>query len=101
MAAADLIFLAFVMVVRLFWTDVEPGWASTNAFNAFMFGVMFLVLAMLCQYLAQIRSEIKTRPLYVVQTELQSNVMLTGERARNVVTHEDRAEILSINPARR
>lgn len=97
MSAADFLFLIFVLVVRLFFAHVEPGWASTNVFNAVMFAVLFLVLAVLCQYQAQIRSEIQTRPLYVLQTELQSDVM-PGGQTRNVVTHEDRAESLAIAP---
>ena len=61
-------------------------------FNAVMFGVLFMVLSIISQYLAQIRSEIKSRPLYVVQSELQSNVMPGSDSTRNVVAHEDRAE---------
>jgi hypothetical protein len=70
-------------------SNVESGWASTNFFNAVMFGVMFLVLAVLCEYMAEMRSEVKSRPLYVVQGELQSNVMLANAETRNVVTHEE------------
>ncbi len=100
MSAADLIYIIHIVAVRLFWTDIEPGWASTNFFSAVMFFAMFVVLAMLCLYLAEIRSDIKSRPLYVVQVELQSDVMLRGEKARNVVAHEDSAEILAISPMR-
>jgi dolichol-phosphate mannosyltransferase len=93
---ADFLFIFFVLATRILRSDVEPGWASTNMFNAAMFGVLFIVLSIICQYLAQIRSEIKSRPLYVVQDELQSNVMPGGETARNVVSHEERAEGLTV-----
>jgi dolichol-phosphate mannosyltransferase len=99
MSLIDFLFIFYVLFIRLFRADVEPGWASTNLFSAVMFTVLFFVLAMVCQYLAQIRSEIKSRPLYVVQTELQSNVMPGGESARNVVTHEERAELIAARPA--
>ncbi len=95
MSVADFLFIFYVIAVRLLWIHVVPGWASTNMFNSVMFGVIFFVLAMVCQYLAQIRSEIKSRPLYVVQAEIQSNVMPGHEAMRNVVTHEERAESLS------
>src|ERR1044071_8901037 len=78
--------------------DVQPGWASTNFFNAVMFGVMFLVLAVVCAYMAEMRSEVKRRPLYIVQGELQSNAMLTDTETRNVVSHEDRIESASGRP---
>ncbi len=99
MSLADFFFIFFVVAVRFFRNDVVPGWASTNMFNAVMFGVLFFVMAMICQYLAQIRSELKSRPLYVVQTELQSNVMPGGDNARNVVTDEHRAEAVAATRA--
>src|SRR5690242_9425737 len=37
-----------------------------------------------CEYLAEMRSDVKRRPLYVVQDELQSNVMLANTETRNV-----------------
>jgi hypothetical protein len=95
MGLADLAFLLYVVVVRLLWSNVQPGWASTNFFNGIMFGVMFIVLAVLCEYLAQMRGEVKRRPLYVVQGEVQSNIMLVNSETRNVVAHEDRVETLS------
>jgi dolichol-phosphate mannosyltransferase len=95
MGIADFAFLFYVLAMRLLFTDIAPGWASTNFFNAIMFGVTFLVLAVLCEYLAEMRSEVKRRPLYVVQSELQSNVMLANAETRNVVSHEDRVETVS------
>jgi hypothetical protein len=92
MALADFLFIIYVVAIRLFWPDIAPGWALTNMFNAVMFGVMFFVLAMICLYLTAIRSEIKSRPLYVIQAEVQSSVMPGGDSLRNVVTHEDRSE---------
>ena len=95
MGIADFAFLFYVVAMRLLFTDIAPGWASTNFFNAIMFGLIFLVLAVLCEYLTEMRSEVKRRPLYVVQGELQSNVMLTNAETRNVVSHEDRVETVS------
>jgi dolichol-phosphate mannosyltransferase len=101
MGLIDFLFIFYVIFIRIFRAHVEPGWASTNLFAAVMFTVLFFVLAIVCQYLAQIRSEIKSRPLYVVQTELQSNVMPGGEDARNVVAHEERADLMAAGPAPR
>jgi hypothetical protein len=70
-----------VLAVRLIWKGVEPGWASTNIFNAITFGTTFLLLAVLCQYLVQIRREIQERPLYIVETELLGNVVIHDDGA--------------------
>jgi glycosyltransferase involved in cell wall biosynthesis len=91
---ADFAYLIYVVATRFLYSGVEPGWASTNFFNAVMFGVMFIILAVVCEYLAEMRSEVKRRPLYVVRGELQSNVMLVNAETRNVVSHEDRFETL-------
>jgi polyisoprenyl-phosphate glycosyltransferase len=98
MGIADFAFLGYILAMRLLFEDIEPGWASTNFFNAIMFGLIFLVLAVLCEYLAEMRAEVKRRPLYVVQGELQSNVMLTNAETRNVVSHEDRVETATERP---
>ena len=95
MGLADFAFLIYVVATRFLFSGIQPGWASTNFFNAIMFGVIFLVLAVVCEYMAELRGEVKRRPLYVVQGELQSNVMLGNTTTRNVVAHEDRAETLS------
>jgi dolichol-phosphate mannosyltransferase len=90
-ALFDFAFLAYVLAMRFFLPGVQPGWASTNFFNAVMFGTMFFILAVLCEYLAQTRSELKRRPLYVIQDEMQSNVMPSGGSEKNVVGNEDAA----------
>jgi polyisoprenyl-phosphate glycosyltransferase len=92
---ADFAFLVYIVGMRFLGSNVQPGWASTNFFNAIMFGVMFIVLAVVCEYLAQLRGEVKRRPLYVVQGEVQSNVMLVNSETRNVVVHEDGVDTLS------
>ena len=53
-----------------------------------------------CEYLAEMRSDVKRRPLYVVQGELQSNVMLANAETRNIVSHEDRVETVARPPRR-
>ena len=95
MAFTDFAFLIYIVVMRLLYRDIAPGWASTNFFNAIMFGLIFLVLAVLCEYLAEMRSEVKRRPLYVVQGEVQSNVMLANAETRNVVSHEEKVETVA------
>lgn len=91
MGLVNFLLVFYVIFVRFFLDDVPRGWASTNFVSAAMFGGLFFVLAIICQYMAQIRTELRSRPLYVVQAEIQSNVMPGGDMARNIVTHEDRA----------
>ncbi|HSK31702.1 MAG TPA: glycosyltransferase [Candidatus Limnocylindria bacterium] len=91
MSLANFLLVFYVLFARFFLNNVPRGWASTNFVSAIMFGTLFFVIAIVCQYMAQIRSELRSRPLYVVQAEIQSNVMPGGRMARNIVTHEDHA----------
>jgi hypothetical protein len=90
MSLANFLLVFYVLFARFFLNNVPRGWASTNFVSAIMFGTLFFVIAIVCQYMAQIRSELRSRPLYVVQAEIQSNVM-PGGMARNIVTHEEHA----------
>jgi polyisoprenyl-phosphate glycosyltransferase len=96
LGVADLAFLVFVVSTRLLLTNVQYGWASTNFFNAIMFAGLFLVLAVVCEYLAEMRGDVKNRPLYVVQYELQSNAMLAHQQRLNVVADEGNPEAFSL-----
>lgn len=101
MGLADFLLVFYVVFARLLLEDVPRGWASTNLVTLVMFGALFFVMAIICQYLAQIRSELRSRPLYVVQAEIQSNVLPGADAARNIVTHEDHARALkSASPSK-
>lgn len=91
----DFSYLIYVVLTRYLLDDVQYGWASISFQNAVMFGILFLVLAIICEYLARLLEEIKIRPLYYIETELQSNTMLQDSDVRNVVYQEDRNELLT------
>ena len=99
LGVADLGFLIFVVSMKLLLHNVQYGWASTNFFNAIMFAGLFLVLAVVCEYLAEMRGDVKHRPLYVVHYELQSNAMLAHQERLNVVADEGNPEAFSLSTA--
>jgi hypothetical protein len=92
MGPSEFAFLAFVVGMKFFWKEGQHSGASTSFFNAFMCGCLFLVLAMVCEYLAEIRDDEKARPLYVVQDEFHSKTMMAGSERRNGVAHADDAQ---------
>jgi hypothetical protein len=75
--------------MRVFVSGIQPGWAATAFQNAAMFSLLFLVSAVICEYLARILDEVKIRPLYFIAEERQSNRMLTDSEVSNVVYDED------------
>jgi len=88
----DFTYLVYVILTRYLLKNVQYGWASISFQSAIMSGILFLILAVICEYLARLLGEIKVRPLYYIETESQSNLMLTDYEARNVVHRENQNE---------
>ena len=85
----SLLYIVFVLVIAFFHDTVgiesAEGWASTNAFNAAMFFLLFTMLAVLAEYVLKVLNEAQQRPLYHVAYESNS-VVLEEQRGRvNVV----------------
>ncbi|MEA5533142.1 glycosyltransferase [Crocosphaera sp. XPORK-15E] len=81
-------YLFYVIFLRAFFSWVQPGWAATSFQTATMFGLLFLVISVLCEYLTRLLQEVKVRPLYFIADEIHSNVMLIDSEIRNVVYQE-------------
>ena len=55
-----------------------------------LFAALFILLTVLGEYLARLLVETRDRPLYFLQTELTSNVLVPNEDRRNVVLESRR-----------
>lgn len=51
------------------WLDANaiPGWASTLAIVSFLFGVLFVFLAILAEYVGRVVVEVRARPRFLVR----------------------------------
>ena len=58
-------YLLFALVVRL-RGGVPPGWASIVSFTGFLFGVQFVLIGLLGEYIGRIHLATKQRPPFVV-----------------------------------
>jgi dolichol-phosphate mannosyltransferase len=47
--------------------DIIPGWASSVAISSFLFGVLFVFLAVLAEYVGRIAVEVRRRPRFLVR----------------------------------
>ncbi len=59
---------------------------ATSLQGAVMFLFLFLILAVLCEYVGRIVDESQGRPLYYVMDENNSSVLPLDEHAKNIVT---------------
>ncbi len=85
-------YLGYVLVMRFLLPGVQPGWAAMSFQNAVMFGLLFFVASVVCEYLARVLEEVKDRPLYFIEDERQSSLMLRDSEVRNVVYGEASVE---------
>jgi dolichol-phosphate mannosyltransferase len=85
-AALNAGYLVYIVVIYLFKQNVVEGWITLSLQDAVMFLFLFLILAVLCEYVGRIFDESKGRPLYYVMEEKTSSVILLDDQKKNVVT---------------
>jgi hypothetical protein len=74
-----------VFLINLFKRDVAAGWTTLSLQNAGMFFLLFLILAVVTEYVGRILNETRERPLYYIAEEANSSVLIAGRDRRNVV----------------
>ena len=70
-AAISFLYLIFAFIVRL-RGGVPPGWASIVSFTGFLFGVQFVLIGLLGEYIGRIHLATKQRPPFVVDQTTRS-----------------------------
>jgi polyisoprenyl-phosphate glycosyltransferase len=72
-----LLYLAYVIAVRLFTEQAVAGWTSVVAAVIVLGGVQLLCLGIIGQYLGRMFDEIKGRPLYLIAEDTSSRDVRT------------------------
>jgi len=84
----NLLYLGYVVAIYLFKDDVAEGWTTLSLQHGIMFFWIFVILTLLCEYVGRILDQSRERPLYFIQDELNSSVLLSDTTRRNVVREE-------------
>lgn len=85
----SLVYSLYVICVYLVKPDVMPGWTTLSLAMSGLFALVFLILALMGEYLGRLLEESTDRPLYHVRDERASAIMLPDTSRPNV---SDRAE---------
>ncbi len=58
--------MVYAVYMRLFTDSVVPGWASGVALISFLFGILFILLGLIGEYIGRILIEVRRRPRFLV-----------------------------------
>jgi dolichol-phosphate mannosyltransferase len=86
LASSVISFLGVLYAILGKWLDghAVPGWASSVAIISFLFGVLFLFLAVLAEYVGRILEEVRERPRFIISERL-STAEAAGEETEALV----------------
>lgn len=87
-ACINILYSLYVFAIALFKPHVAEGWVSLSLQISSMFLLVFVVLAILCEYVVRLFMHNQARPFYVIAKE-SSSLVLTRKRDLNVV-HDTR-----------
>jgi glycosyltransferase involved in cell wall biosynthesis len=82
--SSTIAFLGVCYAILGKWLDKEaiPGWASSVAISSFLFGVLFVFLAVLAEYVGRIAVDVRRRPRFLVRETTRSVLEAADKRAR-------------------
>jgi dolichol-phosphate mannosyltransferase len=82
--SSGLAFLGTVLAIVGWWIgpDVVPGWASSVAISSFLFGVLFVFLAVLAEYVGRIAVEVRRRPRFLVRETTRPALVAADRRVQ-------------------
>jgi dolichol-phosphate mannosyltransferase len=92
--SSTIAFLGVCYAILGKWLDKEaiPGWASSVAISSFLFGVLFVFLAVLAEYVGRIAVEIRRRPRFLVRETTRTAVAASDKRSRRGAVVDFRAD---------
>jgi dolichol-phosphate mannosyltransferase len=62
--------LVFAVWAKLFTDWTVPGWTSQVALEALLFGVLFIVIGMIGEYVGRALEEVRGRPRFIISKSL-------------------------------
>jgi hypothetical protein len=83
------LYLLYVLAIALFKKHIAEGWITLSVTMAGMFFVLFLILAVIAEYIGRLLEESRDRPLYFVAEERTSSVLIPDATRRNVVLESE------------
>jgi hypothetical protein len=80
----NLIYAIYVLIINLSNINIEKGWTTLSLQSSLMFFIIFIIMAMLAEYIGQILEETRNEAPYHIKQELSSTISIADETRRNV-----------------
>lgn len=82
--ALNIFYAVYVVIVNLSEKNIERGWTTLSLQSSLMFFILFLIMALLAEYIGKILNETQQEPPYHIMQELSSAISVADETRRNV-----------------
>lgn len=79
-AIVNLFYIVYIFGIYLFKDDVAEGWTSSNIYNSTIYFVLFLVLAVVGEYVRMIIQNQKNTPMYEIVDEKSSVALFSDKK---------------------
>lgn len=73
--------IIYAIYVKIFTDSAVPGWASAISIISFLFGVLFILLGIVGEYVGRILVEVRQRPRYLVADQVgKDNIVMDRQK---------------------
>jgi polyisoprenyl-phosphate glycosyltransferase len=80
----NVVYAIYVVIVNLTRTDIEKGWTTLSLQSSIMFFFLFIILAIISEYIGKILVESRGDSQYNIKQELSSTISFADETRKNV-----------------
>jgi dolichol-phosphate mannosyltransferase len=77
--------LVYALYIKLFTDRAVPGWASLTIVVSLLFGILFILLGILGEYIARILEEVRSRPRFIVSERIGFEDRIREDLTREVI----------------
>lgn len=84
-ALANLLYAGYVVIINVIKKHVAEGWTTTSLQSSIMFFLLFVILAILAEYIGKILEETRNEPHYHIIEEINSKVSVADATRRNII----------------
>jgi glycosyltransferase involved in cell wall biosynthesis len=78
-ALLNIIYSFYVVLVNIFKEEIAEGWTTLSLQNSVMFFILFMILAVLSEYISRLFLSNQNRPFYLLKKESRSLVLTRKE----------------------